>query len=56
MSAGQEAQGEVLQHGTGDMYAGESGTHDAVRQRGRMGQTCGVHSRRIGLQLHDGQR
>jgi len=56
VSPRQETEGEVLQHGTGDMYAGQGGTHDAVRERGRMGQTCGVHQERTGFQLHDGQR
>ena len=55
MSTRQKAEAEVLQHGTGDMFAGESGTHDAVRKRGCVWRTCRIHQGWPGLQLHDGQ-
>jgi len=51
-----KTQAEVLQHGTEYLYGGEGGTHDAVRQRGRLWQTCRIYKAWVRFQLHDGER
>ncbi len=44
VSRGQEAEREILQHDQAHMHGRESGTPDAVRERGCVWQTGGVHT------------